>query len=507
MNRPLCLSLLLAVVTAISIAEKSFAQLTLRVDSGTGAVQILNDTIFPAGPVTFNGYLIKSASGQLNPDGWFSLHDQGLSGWSHLGDASPNLLGELNSAGGTELAIGQSYSIGNVYNPFPGIQDLEFEMSVVGGTSFAVPVIYVGDTFPPIGIAGDYNMDGIVSHADYSVLGDAFGSSNLVADGNLDGVVDLVDYEVYRANFGSTAAFGTAGSASSFESGSPLAVVPTTTPEGNTEWTITVEGVPDSLAGQLNIVSSQSNFLSATGGGSMLDNGTPPAGVPGRTPAGGIEEGVFFESRQAFAALGSTLGAPSPGQNREFITLVTEGDEFTTLSISGEFGYQGVTYFVNNSFSFGPGSTPDEPVLPNETAPGEFIFQNVPSGAWVDPPLVDAFEYVMDSASLFTAILDFPPGFAAEFAVTAENTLLGEFGPGDSVDFVGLLGHGVESFIVSNITPLADAADPNAFPLKLEYSTATASFRMLAVPEPGTIVLALLTSLTISSRRRRANRG
>ena len=137
--------------------------------------------------------------------------------------------------------------------------------------------------------------------------------------------------------------------------------------------------------------------------------------------------------------------------------------------------------------------------------PAQFIFEGVPSGAWVDPPLVDSFEYVMDSASLFTAILDFPPGFAAEFAVTAENTLLGEFGPGDSVNFVSLLGHGVESFIVSNITPLADAADPNAFPLKLEFNTASASFRMLAVPEPGTLVLSMIGWASFFVGRRRAN--
>jgi hypothetical protein len=54
---------------------------------------------------------------------------------------------------------------------------------------------------------------------------------------------------------------------------------------------------------------------------------------------------------------------------------------------------------------------------------------------------------------------------------------------------------------VSNITPLADAADPNAFPLQLEFDTPTASFRMLAVPEPGTIWLFGLGMIAGLARR------
>jgi hypothetical protein len=113
----------------------------------------------------------------------------------------------------------------------------------------------------------------------------------------------------------------------------------------------------------------------------------------------------------------------------------------------------------------------------------------------------------MDSASLFTSILDFPTGFAEPFDVIVDGTLLGSFGPGQSVDFVALLGHGVDRFTVAGITPLVDAADPAAFPLKLAFSTPTASFRMLAVPEPGTLGLVLITSLMLSSRWRTFDHG
>jgi hypothetical protein len=49
-----------------------------------------------------------------------------------------------------------------------------------------------------VGVSGDYNGDGLVNQADYSVWRAAFGTSNLAADGNQDGVVDAADYVVWR---------------------------------------------------------------------------------------------------------------------------------------------------------------------------------------------------------------------------------------------------------------------------------------------------------------------
>lgn len=56
----------------------------------------------------------------------------------------------------------------------------------------------------PFAIPGDYNSDGTVDAADYTIWRDAIGrgSVNLAADGNRDGQVNDADYAVWRDNFG-----------------------------------------------------------------------------------------------------------------------------------------------------------------------------------------------------------------------------------------------------------------------------------------------------------------
>lgn len=54
----------------------------------------------------------------------------------------------------------------------------------------------------------DFNGDGIVDAADYTVWRDALGSSLAAADANGDGTVDGLDYAVWRANFGAVISEG-----------------------------------------------------------------------------------------------------------------------------------------------------------------------------------------------------------------------------------------------------------------------------------------------------------
>ena len=63
--------------------------------------------------------------------------------------------------------------------------------------------LVVSAVVPPL--AGDYNDDGVVDAADYTVWRDSLGSSSdLAADGNDNGVIDPGDYTVWENNFGAT---------------------------------------------------------------------------------------------------------------------------------------------------------------------------------------------------------------------------------------------------------------------------------------------------------------
>jgi hypothetical protein len=134
-----------------------------------------------------------------------------------------------------------------------------------------------------------------------------------------------------------------------------------------------------------------------------------------------------------------------------------------------------------------PGSSEHNPVLPDGMEDGAFTFIGVVTDAWTDPPVAEGFRYKMTSDSLFTEIQDFPTGFPNPFTVSVNGQELGEFGPGDSVDFTQFPGGGVKEFTVTGLTPLVDPENPIAFPLKLGFNTETADFTMAAILDPDAV--------------------
>ena len=150
-----------------------------------------------------------------------------------------------------------------------------------------------------------------------------------------------------------------------------------------------------------------------------------------------------------------------------------------------------------------PGSSQQNPIMPNVTLPGFWSFFDVPTDQYIDPPTAYGFRYEMTSYSLFTQILDFPTGFTTPFAVLVKDVLLGEFTVGNSVNFSNytrLLGNllvggtGVKEFSVTGLN--VDPTNPAAFPLKVAFNTDTANLNMHAllneesqpVPEPSAIL-------------------
>lgn len=189
--------------------------------------------------------------------------------------------------------------------------------------------------------------------------------------------------------------------------------------------------------------------------------------------------------------------------------LTNSGLGFTLLNLNS-------VIFIERSVTISRtiGAFQFNPTLPTFFVTGIFTFRNVVSGRWVDPPMAEGFEYEMiprdvpigiasrvfpgmtgfeeAEDALFTAITGFPKAVDKDdrFTVVVEGKVLGEFGPGDTLNFsdyaeeLGELlvnGEGVTKFAIANIEPGVDSSDPRAFPVRLEYSTPTASFEMRAL--------------------------
>lgn len=104
----------------------------------------------------------------------------------------------------------QAYQSGTLENhgwallPFTdGTNGVDFYTSEIGdpGLRPSLQIFLVDDS-----LAGDYNGDGEVNLADYTVWRDALGSTGagLAADGDGSGTIDEVDYQIWRNNFGNS---------------------------------------------------------------------------------------------------------------------------------------------------------------------------------------------------------------------------------------------------------------------------------------------------------------
>jgi serralysin len=109
----------------------------------------------------------------------------------------------LNWAGGFDIK-----TFGTV--PTDGIHSL---LIPAGTSATNSPTDFAGSSgivnlAPPMP-TGDYNHDGVVDAADYTVWRDSLGSTtHLAADGNGNGIIDADDYTVWTSHFAQTAGSG-----------------------------------------------------------------------------------------------------------------------------------------------------------------------------------------------------------------------------------------------------------------------------------------------------------
>ena len=182
--------------------------LLLTVDPATGNAQLKNSSNFS---INLVGYSIESDAGSLqagNSD-WSSLDDQNVGGANVWVEAAPtaNALSEIISSATASLTLGpgQSYLLGSLFDNVAGDKDLTLEFALAGETIGRQGVV-VYDTIAA-GIPGDYNNDGAVNAADYTVYRDNLGLSAAALSNRNPantGVVNAGDYTFWKNNYGRT---------------------------------------------------------------------------------------------------------------------------------------------------------------------------------------------------------------------------------------------------------------------------------------------------------------
>ncbi len=202
----------LATYGDIDVTLTQLQTIAIEVNTDTGIVKLVNNG---STDFNFNSYEILSELGSLDATGWSSLDSQNIDavdgpdmgptagdsvgeGWNAAINADEFALTEVFLTGGTLLAQGASITLGKAFT-VGAVGDLEFNFTEVDGTALVPGIVnYV------TGLDGDYNADGHVDAADYTVWRDTLGSTGrgLAADGNADEVIDGLDYELWRSNFG-----------------------------------------------------------------------------------------------------------------------------------------------------------------------------------------------------------------------------------------------------------------------------------------------------------------
>ncbi|QDU90487.1 hypothetical protein Pla175_38920 [Pirellulimonas nuda] len=188
----------------------------LEVNTATGIVKIINQT---GVDLTMDAYRLTSDNNSLNPAGWMSLDDANLTGqqpgssWTELGTTSSELsegiFGDFSVLGSPTIrTLGAAYA--NLGNEDAS---LRFEYHVPGGDGFNEMMVRFVDVTG--GLPGDFNNDGSVDAADYTVYRDNLGASSAALNGNGTGgaTVTTADYNLWKASVGSSAVAGVGGSA------------------------------------------------------------------------------------------------------------------------------------------------------------------------------------------------------------------------------------------------------------------------------------------------------
>ncbi len=180
------------------------AKLTVDRDSGEVSFFVGNPSN------TISSYAIRSPGGRLDPSQWDSITDGTNNGaldsdpWIRISDLLTDdtevAEGELPGGdGGVSIAAGTTISLGNIWRR-GALQDLQMQVLDLNGNVSFPSIEYIGDA---VFLDGDYNNDGIVNLADYTVWRDNLGApaGSLPNDPNSE-PIGATQYQTWKSNFG-----------------------------------------------------------------------------------------------------------------------------------------------------------------------------------------------------------------------------------------------------------------------------------------------------------------
>lgn len=191
--------------------------LALEVITTTGEI-LLKNTSSADGGISY--YEILSAENSLDESEWtrlagqtgFPVGDGTGNGWEDGGTPDSGFVGEVYLDGASTVAAGTAISLGNVFDLGVDERNLTFNY-LIGDDTIAGDVTYV----TPAGLPGDYNGDGTVNLADYTVWRDNLGASDESAlNNNGEGIggITTSDYQFWKDRFGNTSGSASLATAS-----------------------------------------------------------------------------------------------------------------------------------------------------------------------------------------------------------------------------------------------------------------------------------------------------
>ena len=183
------------------VTNIAIPRLTLRINRADNSAKLINNT---SATLQLNGYSIESAHGSLNGTGWNSLDEQNVGDWQQ-NLATSNQIVESNFLGSTTIAPSAQLPLGSLFTAAAD-EDLTGRFTTLDGLVNLLQVEFVTSA----GVDGDYNNNGTVDAADYTVWRNHLNQNfQLQNEGGITpGVVNAADYAFWKSQFGTHSGSG-----------------------------------------------------------------------------------------------------------------------------------------------------------------------------------------------------------------------------------------------------------------------------------------------------------